>query len=487
MIALRIFAKSVGIIGTLMLARLLTPADFGLVAIAMTIIALTTSFSEIGLDVALISMPDAGPGEYNTAWTIMVIRGIVISVTLLVSSSFIASFFDDARLTKVLYVLSISFFLQSLSNIAVIDFRKYFEFHKEFLFQIIPKILSLCLTISIALAYNSYWALIFGVVVTQISALVLSYCMHRFRPNFSLIAWQRFFDFSIWITLTNLLSVITERLDYILISKNGGMGTVGVFTIGKDLGALPTTELVWPISKVLLPGFSEIIKLSPKKLSRAYQTSHATLATLAFPVGFGIALTAELLVDVLLGPQWKSVTVVVQIVGIVGSISVIAAAANSVLYALGRTRQLFYLGLLGALVKIPAVIFGMTSYGFSGFLIAYLLSGTVYYIASIALVSHIINLSLITLTFALWRCVIASAVMAAIVYIIVINYGHIEEQFLAGPIKLLSISIVGIVVYWITLFAIWFLSGRPPGAEKIIASYVQSGVRSIYRSRRGGD
>jgi len=165
MVAMRWTVQGIGLISTMILARLLTPADFGIVAMGMLVVGLLEIFSSLGVDLALIRNQAAEPGHYNTAWTFRVFQCTFITVLLLIFAPFAADYFGDPRVTIVIQILSLSVFFDGFENIGVVAFRKDLDFSKEFRFGVYKKLLGFVITVPLAFTLKSYWALVAGVVV----------------------------------------------------------------------------------------------------------------------------------------------------------------------------------------------------------------------------------------------------------------------------------------------------------------------------------
>ena len=163
MVGARFAIKILGLLSTLILVRLLLPADFGLVALATALVAGLQLLKTFGFEVALIQDQNATPGKYNAAWTVNLSFSVLIAVVLVLLAPFASEFYSDERLKLVLYALSFSMLLQGIENIGIVDFRKNLEFRKEFLFLFAKKLIGFCVTIPLAFALRNFWALVAGI------------------------------------------------------------------------------------------------------------------------------------------------------------------------------------------------------------------------------------------------------------------------------------------------------------------------------------
>ena len=185
MVAMRLSIRFVGIISTIILARLLVPADFGLVAMATMIYGFIEIMSQFSFDVVLIQKQDAEPDYYDTAWTLSILRGLATALVLFAGAGIAADFFGDQRLVEIIYVLCLAAFVGGFTNIGIVDFRKDMNFGKDFQYIVGVKLFSFVVTLVFAFMLRTYWALVIGIASSTLAQLGLSYFMHPFRPRWA--------------------------------------------------------------------------------------------------------------------------------------------------------------------------------------------------------------------------------------------------------------------------------------------------------------
>ncbi|HET9448418.1 MAG TPA: oligosaccharide flippase family protein, partial [Steroidobacteraceae bacterium] len=199
MVAFKGVERMLGLVSTLVLARLLAPTDFGVVAMATSLMAMLELFSAFGLDAALIQRANATRTHYDTAWTLNICAGVVIALLMLALAWPMSLYFREPRATGAIAVLAAAAFVIGLENIGVIAFRKEMNFRKEFVYLASKRVGGLIATVSLALWLRSYWALVFGNLIGRVIGVVLSFALHPYRPRLSLQAVGDFFHFSKWL------------------------------------------------------------------------------------------------------------------------------------------------------------------------------------------------------------------------------------------------------------------------------------------------
>ena len=211
MVALRSADRLLGFVSMLILARLLVPADFGLVALGMALVGGLAVFSEFSFDLALIQNQSASREHYDTAWTFGLIRGFLLAGLLFGLAHPAAMFFDDERLIDLIRAMAIFPLLSGFANIGVVDFRKQLVFRKEFAYRFTARLAGVVTTVIFAVLWQDYWALVAGQFANRGLRLVLSYAMHPFRPRLSLAKWRDLFHFSKWMFLNGIIMFATKR------------------------------------------------------------------------------------------------------------------------------------------------------------------------------------------------------------------------------------------------------------------------------------
>ena len=180
----RFATRAIGFCSTLVLVRLLTPEDFGIVSLAIGFFQALDSVAGFGVEGAIIRADRADRTIYDAGFTINVVRGLFTSAVLVASAVPVAQFFGNAHLENVIYVLAAGWAVSAFQNIGVVEFRRRLAFDMEFKMQIIPRLLALAVTIPAAFIWHSYWALVAGIVATRLLTVGLSYVMHPYRPWF---------------------------------------------------------------------------------------------------------------------------------------------------------------------------------------------------------------------------------------------------------------------------------------------------------------
>lgn len=475
MVAMKFIERFIGLISTLILARLLMPEDFGVVAMAMAVFAFVEIAGQFGFDIALIREQNATRAQYDSAWTISVLYGAIGAIVLAGIAGPVALFFNDPRLEPVIYVLAAAAFIQGFENIGTVDFRKNLTFGKDFKFNFYKKIVSFIVTIALALHFRSYWALIAGMFTSRVTGVALSYLLHPFRPRFDLSHARALFRFSKWIVTTHIIDYFGNRGPDFIMGRYLDAASIGLYRVGRDIATLPTSELIFPIMRAVLPGYAAIAN-DREALKRSFLQVQALIVMLSMPIGIGIVLVAEPMVWLMLGPNWSGSVPVIQILGLGGVVSVFQATNAAIFNVLGVPHWNTLLKALQVLLLIPGVLYLLhLGYGIVEVCLLILSISLVIVPLGMALINRQIDLRFSDRFGLAWRPVIATILMAASVHY---TDTFLANQALTSPALVLLVCVMaGVSSYLIGLLSLWQFSGKPAGAEQLIMQWILMRLR----------
>ena len=461
MIGMRWTIRFLGLISTLILARLLVPEDFGVVAMAMLVIGLLESFSNFGVDLALIRDQKASPDHYNAAWTIKILQGTAVTLLILIFAPNIANYFNEPRFIDVAYILSAGVFLQGFENIGVVIFRKEFNFSKEFRYEVFKKLASFIVTISLAFTLRNYWALVWGIVIGQIASLIISYIMHPYRPKLSFSRFKDIWSFSQWMLLVNIGNYFANKMDEIIVGRVKTTADMGVYNVGADIATLPTTELVMPLSRALFPGFSKM-REDISRLSDAYLKVLGTVCIIAFSTSFGLSAVAPESVIILLGEKWINTVPVIEWLAFFGAFIAVSSTAGNLLLVIGKVKTVALLNWVHVALLIPSLYFAATMGSLADVGMMRTFVAVFYCFSLLAIIRLALSLSAMSIINVIWRPLISGFIMYYVVC--ATNFELISNLFLLLALKIL----VGITIFIFMSLILWIVSGRPECSETII-------------------
>ena len=303
MVGWRMAARMLGFISMLVLARLLVPADFGLVAMAAVFNGTIEALSLLGVDSALVRSEEVDDSLLNTAFTMEVMRALTNAAVVALLSPVAGIWFGDPRLFPILLVLAANAAIGGFENIGIVSFRREMQFEKEFVIFLVPRLGGFVATLVLALLLRSYWALVAGIVLAQTLRVILTYVIHPYRPRFSLARWRELTGFSFWMWVYAVGSFFGGQADTLVLGRAFGPAVLGVYLTALQIGTLPITEVTEPIRRALFSGFSAAQRRGMNPIANVISIASVLLVGIV-PAAIAISAASGPITAVLLGPHW---------------------------------------------------------------------------------------------------------------------------------------------------------------------------------------
>ena len=461
MVVLRSADRILGFVSMLVLARLLVPEDFGLVALGMAVVGSLSAFSEFGFDLALIQNQSAERKHYDTAWTLGLLRGVLIAGILLLAAEPAASAMGDARLAELIRVLALMPLLESFANIGVVEFRKQLVFSKEFLYRFSSRLGGVITTLCLAFLWRDYWALVVGQLTTGALRLILSYILQPYRPRPSFAAWRDIFNFSKWLFLNGIAQFATKRASTFVVGAFLAPTSVGLMALSDEIMGLVSQALIAPIKRTFFPGFAKLSHDLPAMRTLLIK-AYALTALFALPLSVGIGVTAELFVPLVLGANWLDTIPVIEILVYSALAKSLHGPGRPLLMALNRPEIVTVLSVVNASILIPFLIAGTWSAGLIGTAWALVGSSIIMVVVQLYVLWRFLKITAVQLLKGVWRSLASCGLMALVVWFI--KDAVVPPQHASLPEQLLNLAIAvaaGALTYGLGLLVLWALSRCP--------------------------
>jgi len=481
MVLMRVISRLIGIVSTTILARLLTPDDFGLVVLGTSILNVVQMLSELSLGAALIRMRNVTRDHYDTAWTIGLIRGALVAGLIVATAPFAAEAMHEPRVSAILWTLAIATVIQSLENIRLVDFQMRMEFGGVFRYQFVGRVASFLTTLVLAIILRNYWALVISTVVTSVATISYSYVMISNRPRLCLKAWRDLFDFSKWAVLGAYLAVIDNYSITFLMGWIGGVRELGLYQVSAQIAALPASEIAAPIRPPLYAEFARLAA-QPAELARTFVNGFGFLFLVIVPMSLGIFVTAPMIAPLALGSQWTGAPAMIQAVVFYALFDAFGHYPQNLFVVMNRQPRLLVLAVIFLSVRVPAAIYGGWVGGPIGAvygMVATALFGSIFWFLG---VRPLVSASVWSLVRASWRSAAAGALMVAALLALQ-QVWPLATGAVALAVRFLVFVALGAIVHVGALMLLWWWCGCPDGAE---AKAVRIAEGSLSRIRRRG-
>ncbi len=455
------------------MARILVPTDFGVLAMATTFAAAIDALSQLGLQEALIRRREDDERLHDTAFTLQVGRSVITALAIVTCSPLAAVWFEEPRLTSILWVLAALSVVTGFRNIGIVAFRRDMNYNKQFLLLCVPRLIQVAVTIPIALMLHSYWALILGMAVSKMADLLMSYAVHPYRPSMSLKGWRELAAFSLWTWAASIASLIWNRCDPFIIGPAVGAAQLGIYLLASEIAILPVSELIAPATEVMFAGFAMAQKQGSDPVTLAVPVA-TTLLLMVMPLVIAVSCASGYIVAALLGPAWTAAQPLVANAAWLGVFSPYSYVCAAALVAANHVRYNFIVNSIASVIKLAGLVVAVsfTSNLLALMIVSVLIVGLEAAVFIIALVrsgdaragdsagavlrimiSAIATLAVLLATGLPWRPVTAPAWQAL---------------GMGGVLGCGAISIFMALSY-----ALWWAAGRPDGPEIRAAALVK--------------
>ena len=464
MVLLRFSFRLIGLVNTFILVRLLLPSDFGLVGLVTAAYSIIDLLSQMSLQMVIIRMPAPSRDDYDTAWTLGLIRGVLIAVLLVAAGPFLASYIHEPRVVQLCYVLGAVSIVQGFENIRLVDLQRSLQYQQIFVYQVAGKIAGVLTTIPLAFYLHNYWALISGIAAMRFTMIAMGYAMRPYKPRFCLASWHELFHFSKWLMVGNMLWVIDANAMTFLIGRIAGTAEIGMYQVGYQIGALPASEIAAPIRDPLYAGSARLLG-DMNQLRKYFFDNLQLMIAVITPLSIGICLMAKPIALIFLGTKWAATIPLIQYCSLYALFDAIGHYPAGVYTVLNKQREYYGLLALLLLVRVPAIVIGGLHYGTVGALIAVTATAVLGMVMWNAFLPRVLGATLDDFFRATWRTALSSCAMAVAVAFAVANYPE-PEGTAFELLRFALICLIGAVVHIGTLLAAWAMCGFPDGAER---------------------
>jgi PST family polysaccharide transporter len=481
LVGARLLTRMIDLASLLVLARVLRPTDFGLVAIAMSLLLIVETALEMPINQALVRLPEIAREDYDTAFTLGLLRSVLMGGLLIAAAWPFAHFYHNPRLAGLLCVLSLSSVSRGLFSPCLAGFQKSMSFWRDLVMEVGGKSVGFSVSIGIALLTGSYWAIAAGTVATPVATLVISYVLAPYRPCLSLSRLAVFKGFVGWSSAGQMISAINWQFERLLLGKIQTTRNLGLFTTANDIASMPILALFGPILRPLLAAFSMLLADRPR-LARSYQTASTAMVTLGLPVLVGECLLAEPAVRLILGEKWLSAAPFLRWLSLSTIPALLAMPAGPLFMSLDETKLWMRRNALEFCIKFPAALIGVLTFGFFGIIFARFVSELVAGVFCMVMVKRRLALSISSQLFAYWRSAVSTLAMVGPVLqcrAIIPDLGGSS----GAALTFFASAAVGATIYVAVLAALWRLSGCPAGIERMTMDTISRIVRKPIEVR----
>lgn len=295
-------SKLIGMVATIILARLLTPADFGVIAMATLVIALSDALTQAGLNLYILRLKDDCHKTYNTVWTLNILQGVLIALPLIIFAGQLADFFKQPALQQVIYYLALARCIFGFSNVGIWVAQKQLNFKIDFIHTLYTRVIYLIITVAFAVMLGSYWAIVIGTLFSTLLGVILSFFLHNYRPQLSLEKSTEVLSYAKVSIPLSVGRYLNNQADSLVVGRIASTEFLGLYHIAVNLAGMFTKELLMPVIRGLVPNLAVI--RNQENFHDVLRLIFASAVYVFLPVGIGLSLVSFEFVGVFLGQQW---------------------------------------------------------------------------------------------------------------------------------------------------------------------------------------
>jgi len=460
MVALRFVVRLIGLFSTMVLARLLTPADFGVVGTAAIVTGLFAILQNIGIREGLARLKTVDRDHICTAWTLNLITSAGVTLALISATPLATAWLTEPKLAQILPMLALTPTLAALGSPGSMTLLRELKFKREFILGVLQKVFTVAATISWALVIGDYRGLVAGTLSGAVIFLGLTYVIYPYRPTLTLSRWRDFLGFSLWSMVQGGAVYVATTIDEIFVRRISNTASFGLYHASRDLSRTLVSEMVAPAATALLPGLAKISH-DPARFSAAVDRVIGVGFIVAAAVGTLLSGLAPDLIRLLLGEKWLPAAPFLTWLAFGVAAQTLAGLHRSITASCGMTHVSALLWVLRAIAMV--MVCGLTAH-----------YGTAEDVAMNFAVASIV-LTALDYQLILWRlgrptalfrlgCGPLLAAGAATFALGRMTFADAWPLLLRLPVE----GLATIALYVALLSTAWWLRGRPEGAEQTL-------------------
>jgi len=370
---LKVFSQIITWAITIFVIRLLTPADYGLLAMATVSVAFLTMFSELGLGAAVVQKSTVEEPLLRRVLGVVLVLHFSLAALLVLVAPLVADFYDEPRVTPILRVLSLQFILAAFAVMPNAQLQRRMAFRNRALLDLFSALVTSATTLALALQGAGVWALVAGTLLGQCCKTIglnwLFPC--RFWPEFSAKGLRALLRFGGQFTAIQVFWVFLSQVDILIGGKWLGHEALGFYSVATHFASLPGQRISSLVNQIAFPAFARL-QNEVKQTGAHVLKGVRMLSFFAFPVLWGLSSVATESVEVVLGSAWAQSALPLQVLTLIIPLRIVSNFVSTALQGIGRSDIVLRNVLWASLMTPPALLIGVNNWGLAGLSLAWL-------------------------------------------------------------------------------------------------------------------
>lgn len=374
----RVVSRGFAFVRTAILARILSPAQFGVYGIVLIVLALLELLTETGVNIFLIQEKDDIDSYINTSWVVSIVRGLIVSLLVIAFAPLIGAFFKSVEVIPLLYLAAVIPLVRGFINPAQVKLQKNLQFGKEFTLRTIVFAVDCLFAIFLALTLKTPASLVYGLIAGAFTEVLLSLVMVSPAPKFIFdkLKTLKVIKKGKWITLAGIFDYLSKNGDNLVVGKLLGTSALGFYQMAYTFSTLPVTEVSDVSGKVVFPIYTRISE-DKKRLKRAYILLLLGVTGLVIPLSIAFFVFAKEITLIILGANWLPIIEPIKILAIFGAIKAISGTSSAVFLGLKKQEIVTFITLIRFITLAITVVPLTVTAGIQGTALAALISSLV--------------------------------------------------------------------------------------------------------------
>lgn len=421
------------IITLIILARLLEPAEFGLITSSVVVIGFLNIFKDLGIAAAIIQRQEVNDEFLSSIYWVVLSIGILMNILLYFSAHAIAEFYNASELTNILKVLSFTFPITSATIMHQTLLEKDLKFKQIAFYETAAVIVGSLSAIALAFMGFGVWSLVIQSLANAATLSLILWLKSSFKPKFlfSLTEVKSIYNFSANLSGFNIVNYFVRNADYVLIQKYLGQEQLGYYNIAYRMMLYPLQNITSVFSRVMFPFYSKL-QGNNLKIREMYIQLANNIAMISFPLMLWITASSDILIKALLGSKWLPTIPLLVVLAPIGMIQSVYTPAGTIFKAKGRTDIWFRWGLITGVIFVTAFVIGLR-WGVFGVAVGYLIANVITIYPGLVIPFKLIDLQVGEFVLSFGKTFIISLAMFILIYaikILLINYLTSVELFI---------------------------------------------------------
>jgi lipopolysaccharide exporter len=438
--------KLIFLVRLFILARILLPEDFGLVAIGMAAMALMVSLTDLGVVAALVQQPSTDKDHLDTAWTISVFRGLIVMLLLLLAAPQIAAAFGEPAAKPFIQVIGFTVLLRSAASIRIAHLNRELHFRSLAVIGLATAVINTAVAVALAPGMGA-WSLVWGNIAGAVTFFVASFLAAPYSPKFrfSRGSADSIMRFGRWMFLIGIIAVLSDTILRLIITRKLGVAELGLFFLAARLGFLPAQLITEILGTVAFPVYARL-QSDREKAKNMYRRVLVATTLLMVPTCAIFACLVPSLVSDLLGERWQGTVVVMQLLVLSSVVGVLGDSVAPLLKGIGQPAKIAWMDAWQLLVLVLSAWFLVDYFGLAGAGLAWVVSVAASQFFAFAYARRLLDAPFRGLSRVLLAVVLSTALAAGIAIIVLSGLSGLTGILVAGGSSTLAALVVMVIL-----------------------------------------